>query len=337
MRAEVQYFLLVHLVIVIIAVSQTFDLMTLLYDDSIKDSFTDEELYNSSSSQLQLIPKIIHQTYKTRDIPEVWKAGQQACIDLHPDYQYILWTDEMAMEFIAREYPWFLETFKNYKFPIERADAIRYFVLSHYGGVYIDLDDGCKKRLDPLLTASAFLRKTIPTGISNDLMGSVPKHPFFIKAINNLKKYDRNWLSPYITVMYSTGPLYLSVIWKQYKRWGVDNQFIVKILQPNAYKKSENAFFNISKGSSWHKDDAKFMFLMAHHIPWAIAGGFLLAAIILLMEYSLYRFFVSGKFRYWCCWKQNQYFDLEARGGNNSRGENQDSEELDLLVKTRID
>jgi mannosyltransferase OCH1-like enzyme len=56
---------------------------------------------------------------------------------LHPQ----LWTDELSMEFIAREYPWFLETFQNYPYPIQRADAIRYFVLAHYGGIYIDLDD----------------------------------------------------------------------------------------------------------------------------------------------------------------------------------------------------
>ena len=38
-------------------------------------------------------------------------------------------------------YPWFLEDWDQYEFPIQRADAIRYFVLSHYGGIYIDLDD----------------------------------------------------------------------------------------------------------------------------------------------------------------------------------------------------
>jgi mannosyltransferase OCH1-like enzyme len=40
-------------------------------------------------------------------------------------------------------YPWFLETFDGYPYPIQRADAIRYFVLHHFGGIYIDLDDVC--------------------------------------------------------------------------------------------------------------------------------------------------------------------------------------------------
>ena len=52
-----------------------------------------------------------------------------------------MWTDAKSRELIATEYPWFLNTFDNYTHPIQRADAIRYFVLAHYGGVYIDLDD----------------------------------------------------------------------------------------------------------------------------------------------------------------------------------------------------
>ncbi len=52
-----------------------------------------------------------------------------------------LWTDEKSREFIKAEYPWFLDTFDGYPHPIQRSDAIRYFVLAHYGGVYIDLDD----------------------------------------------------------------------------------------------------------------------------------------------------------------------------------------------------
>ena len=43
----------------------------------------------------------------------------------------------------STRYPWFLETFDGYPYPIQRADAIRYFVLHHFGGIYIDLDDVC--------------------------------------------------------------------------------------------------------------------------------------------------------------------------------------------------
>lgn len=272
-----------------------FDLITLLHDDSFTDALLDVELNPTDGINKPLIiPKIIHQTYKHNDVPDIWKPGQQACIDLHPDYQYILWTDAMARDFIVETFPWFLETWDNYKYPIQRADAIRYFALVHYGGVYIDLDDGCERKLDPLLTVSSFVRKTVPTGISNDVMGAVPNHPFFLKVIDNLQKYQKNWLVPYITIMYSTGPLFLSVMWKQYKRWGVPEAGKVRILLPKDYKTHTYSFFAISPGSSWHLDDAKFIKGLANHIALAVFGGFCLVMTFLLLEYWLYTLIISS-------------------------------------------
>lgn len=51
------------------------------------------------------------------------------------------WPIERPAALTHLRYEWFLETWDAYPFNIERADAIRYFVLHHYGGIYIDLDD----------------------------------------------------------------------------------------------------------------------------------------------------------------------------------------------------
>ncbi|SCU95152.1 LANO_0E09472g1_1 [Lachancea nothofagi CBS 11611] len=296
MRQELKYLVYSHVAVIVVLLYLTFDLLTLAIDDAFHDALTDAELNPPADAapQTQLIPKIIHQTYKTTDIPEQWREGQQRCIDLHPDYEYNLWTDETAREFIKEQYGWFLDTFDGYRYPIERADAVRYFLLSHYGGVYIDLDDGCRRKLDPLLTVPAFVRKTSPTGISNDVMGSVPGHPFFAKVMKSLKKYDRNWLVPYITIMFSTGPLFVSVIWKQYKRWGVSENDVVRILQPADYKQHDNSFFLISQGSSWHLDDANFIKSLAHHILACVVLGFIVAFIVLYAEYCFYCWLCSG-------------------------------------------
>lgn len=296
MRRKLKYLVYSHLAIVVVLLYLTFDLLTLAIDDTFQDALLSVDLNppEDAPPKQMLIPKIIHQTYKTEEIPEHWKDGQQRCIDLHPDYKYILWTDEMAREFIKEEYSWFLDTFDGYRYPIERADALRYFLLTHFGGVYIDLDDGCERKLDPLLTVPAFARKTSPTGISNDVMGSVPRHPFFLKVINSLKKYDRNWLVPYITIMFSTGPLFVSVIWKQYKRWGVPENGVVRILQPADYKKHSYSFFSISQGSSWHLDDAHFIKSLANHILACVVLGFVVAFIILYAEYCFYCWLGAG-------------------------------------------
>lgn len=294
MRVELKFILAAHLALFAYLFYLTFDLITLLNDDSAQDAISPSELVLPGPAQ---IPKIIHQTYKTSAIPEVWKEGQQACVDLHPDYQYILWTDKSSREFIAEHFSWFLETWDKYPYPIERADAIRYFVLSHYGGIYIDLDDGCHRKLDPLLSHRAFLRKTNPTGISNDVMGLVPQHPFFLRTIQKLKSYQRNWLVPYITIMISTGPLFLSVMWRQYKRWGLPDGDRIKILMPENYKGFSDSFFKIAQGSSWHQEDAHFIKGMGRHLVWAVIGGFAVAFLIFGIEYLIYLWVCLASFK----------------------------------------
>jgi len=145
MRRGVTIFLLVTIVVLGFAVHSVWTLLGLLIASGREDAILRGELPAPNSSAInetpQLIPKIIHQTYINESIPAHWKGPQQSCLDLHPDYEYKLWTDKKSREFIAAEYPWFLETFDGYPYPIQRADAIRYFVLHHFGGIYIDLDD----------------------------------------------------------------------------------------------------------------------------------------------------------------------------------------------------
>lgn len=38
-----------------------------------------------------IVPKWIHQTWKTMDIPTEWKDASESCRKLHPDYKYKVW------------------------------------------------------------------------------------------------------------------------------------------------------------------------------------------------------------------------------------------------------
>ncbi|ORY00326.1 hypothetical protein BCR34DRAFT_494669, partial [Clohesyomyces aquaticus] len=202
------------------------------------------------------------------------------------DKRVQLWTDKKSREFIAAEYPWFLETFDGYPYPIQRADSIRYFVLHHFGGIYIDLDDGCNRSLDPLLAYPAWLRRTTPTGISNDAMGSVPRHPFFLKAIDSLPEYNRGWILPYITVMATTGPLYLSVIWRHYMNGNPEGNERVRIMFADEYKNHSWSFFTHHLGNSWHSGDVKLIFWMLQHWLLLTCLGFLVGFSLLFCIYS---------------------------------------------------
>lgn len=287
MRKEFWLMLLVNGSIILFLLYQVADLITLLHDDAEIFNFN-STLINDENDKTQLqIPKIIHQTYINTSIPEKWQSTHQSVLELNPDFEFRLWTDEMARDFIATNYEWFLKTYDSYPYNIMRADVIRYFVLFHYGGIYIDLDNGCLKNLDPLLNVPAWLRKTIPTGVSNDLMGSVPGHPFFEYVTNNLMRFNHNWFVSYITIMYSTGPLFLSVLWKRYKRWGVAANAEVRILDPLRNHTSE--YFYQGKGSSWHQDDAKMIFILGRHWFLVTIFGVCLGLLFFYAQYKLYQ------------------------------------------------
>ncbi|KAG8885075.1 hypothetical protein FRB97_002240 [Tulasnella sp. 331] len=212
------------------------------------------------------IPRILHQTWKTETLPEKWVDASRHCRDLMPDYEYVLWTDETSRQLIAEHYAWFLPTFDGYKYPIQRADAIRYFVLHRFGGVYMDLDIGCIRPVDPLLDYQVILPRTIPVGVSNDLMFSAKGHPFMDQVIHGLITFDINYILNYPTVMFSTGPMFMSAQFGIYTASHpptVENpNGDVRILPKALYGKNArpgeapHSFFEHYYGSSWHSDDA---------------------------------------------------------------------------------
>lgn len=157
---------------------------------SVATPVTVPEIYADQGIQPP-VPKLLHQTWRDKDVPEKWRAAQEACRKLHPDYEYKLWTDAEAEEMIATKFPWFIDTYRGYTHNIQRADALRYFVLYEYGGIYLDLDIKCTKSLDFLRNFNFTAPKTYPIGLSNDLMVSAPKDPFAYRLIHNLKAWDR--------------------------------------------------------------------------------------------------------------------------------------------------
>ena len=130
----------------------------------------------------------------------------------------------------------------------------------------MDLDIGCLRPMDPLLAYPVILPKTIPVGISNDLMFAEKLHPFLEQTIHNLATFDHSWVLNYPTVMFSTGPMFLSA---QYGLYASSHPTTyldeIRILPKSLYGKNAkegeapHSFFSHFYGSSWHADDAAFI------------------------------------------------------------------------------
>ena len=92
MRRGTVIFLVINLIVIGFLLNAFSTLISLLFEDGDEDAISRAEVPAPGSHQIdnrmQLIPKIIHQTYINSTIPAQWKAGQQSCIDLHEDYEY---------------------------------------------------------------------------------------------------------------------------------------------------------------------------------------------------------------------------------------------------------
>lgn len=82
-----------------------------------------------------VVPKIIHQQWKNQTVPAKFKQWQKKWQEIfpEPEYKYMLWTDATGKKLIEEHYPFFLKTYNEYPFGIQRADSMRYFILHKYG------------------------------------------------------------------------------------------------------------------------------------------------------------------------------------------------------------
>jgi len=251
-----------------------------------------------------MIPKIIHQTWKNTQIPDNWKESPKLCKSLHPDYKYILWTDDDMDTFVKREYPNFYQTYISYKYHIQRCDAFRYLVLYKYGGIYIDLDIVCKKNLNNFLHYDLVLPlcSSNSNSFTNGFLMIIPEHPFFKYCIDQLPNYINNYsyLGKHSHVINSTGPGFLTEMVKKYKKnINIKNMYI---LTKNEFSGDCNVcnedtclggeYFDHIVGKSWHNTFTTIIvFIGCNYVK--IIIGIILVIIMLIILFLFYKFYVK--------------------------------------------
>ncbi|KAK4230420.1 nucleotide-diphospho-sugar transferase [Podospora fimiseda] len=241
-------------------------------------------------NRVQQIPKIVHQVFHNwndpgnNTLPEDWAKIRGNCMDLNPDFEFMIWTEQKSRDFIETEYPWFLQTYDGYRYKVQRVDAVRYFLLLHYGGIYIDLDNGCKTALDPLLYYPVWVTDGARGALSNNIIAGKPNHPFWAHVTMSLIPYDWNYFFPYVTISFASGQWFETAVWEKYHAMlpapsenpDVEHR-LYRLIMDDRPEADEWVFFTQERGGTWVNWDNRMFLEIGDHLFLLFAtllGGF---------------------------------------------------------------
>ena len=172
------------------------------------------------------IPKIIHNTYKNHDLPEIYKLCQSEIKRLHPDFEYRFYTDDDMDMVMKNDFPEYYDKFNLLPRMIMKIDMFRYFLMYKYGGLYTDMDYLMFKQFDLLneklvIPCNREDDNGTPICLGNCIFASQPNHPYWKSLMDTLFTIDRTKLD-YNTDKnidghpLGTGPMFVFDMWKKY-------------------------------------------------------------------------------------------------------------------------
>ncbi len=239
------------------------------------------------------IPKIIHQTWKDNNFPEKFRAWQHSWIYNHPDWEHRFYTDEDCITFIRKVFPGWLDTYEQYREPVQRADLFRYLIIYHCGGLYADMDMECFKSINSLLENKSCLFSTEtyltnkfqkeleypePFQVANCIFAAEPNHPFFEHLLKRVKTLSSTSIQNDNDVEESTGPRMLTHLF--YNIPGEIRSMVtllpqINLMSPNFYPNifpiNLNMYARHHCSGTWKKNKKRLSFkrhlIERNHLP----------------------------------------------------------------------
>lgn len=121
-----------------------------------------------------MIPKLFHRIWLgPRPIPAYANVYWEAFQELHPDWGFLTW----------REYPYWGKLRSQFDESVTwagRSGIMRWELLEHFGGIYVDTDEEPLRPFEDLLDHGVFLGEVLePTGLylGTGVIGCEPHHP----------------------------------------------------------------------------------------------------------------------------------------------------------------
>lgn len=223
---------------------------------------------------LNILPKVIHQIWLgTSKIPERLQTFKSTWIINHPDWAYEEWNDEKSQALINENFKDLSEIYKNLPFLTQKVDVIKYLILYHVGGLYVDYDCECLKPTDILQTnlvniglepRNDTLHKGFPFYLGSAFMSSVPRSEYFkfvidmcVMKINTYKNQNK-----YDLVMETTGPTLLNRAYIEYEKKGEITLIEPSIIGP--FRQREATLYRENKHLKYGSEKLSNTYVIHH-------------------------------------------------------------------------
>jgi len=179
--------------------------------DILKKIYEKNNLKKIIYTEKVRIPRIIHQIWLGSPVPEEYLWLQKTWLEHNPGWEYRLWTDTEAEEFMAQqseELQGYYNEAINYG---EKSDILKWLVVYTFGGLYTDLPDyECLRPMDMFHHCYDFYTGIQPLGTSLVQLGAAlfaakPGHPILKHCIDTLR-HDRHR----VQIVDKTGPIHFT-------------------------------------------------------------------------------------------------------------------------------
>lgn len=228
------------------------------------------------------------------------KKYRQSWIVKNPGWFHIVFDWNRSRELIKHRYPEHLAMYDSYEYDIQRSDAMRYFALHRYGGLYADMDYICCKPWDEVVQkfpGDVYLVETPNktndmVHVSNSLMFSrKPGNPFWCHVFVELenKRDPPEYYGKHMKIMVSTGPIMLNHVYHTTRlryRLGHYNyeMFHPKGLSTENFTMDRSEIYAYHRGNgSWEGTDSKILIFM--YQEWRILSIVILGLVLPSLVY----------------------------------------------------
>ena len=179
--------------------------------DRLAKSYDDFLIFKENKNYMifpQKIPKKIHQIWiGPKKMPKHYKLWAESWKKFNPEWEYKLWDEKMINNFGLKN----KDAYEANDNPGFKSDIARYEILNRFGGIYVDTDFECLKKIPDSFLRYEFVSSNTfdySPHINNAIFLSSSNSAILKKLINSIKK--RPNINDSYEIMNASGPFALT-------------------------------------------------------------------------------------------------------------------------------